>query len=260
MPNGFSSVHELTEEVLRGLGVKSSQVTQGYGYAKASAGYHAPVGFSPEGRRYSPCVDLTSRLIDADFIQRCWNAGLVAFSRNAASGWRGSAHIHAVHVGVRDKHGNCVIPSGPRSQIVDFLKEPPRNGLVGHATLRPYAPNANTQNELRAEYKAWVPDYATTVLSPDGSKVPCYAWMEGDQVVCEVAALLRYFGADVTGHQGAVSAKLKGCKLDLTAAQPYFDGRHWRGGVRGLWQALGNSGVEFEWSDDRISATVRLAY
>ncbi len=260
MAHGFSSVHEVTEATLRNLCLVSDDVVQGVGFANASAGYHEPVGVSPAGREYGTCVDLPASLINGEFLQRCWDAGLVAFARNAASGWSGSPHIHCVHVGLRDKDGVCRIRSGPRSQIVDFLKDPARDGLASHNLLRPYAPNASTQAEIRKQYMNWVPDYATRVNSPEGNQIVCYAWLEDDVVTCEVAAFLSYFDAKVVGNHLSVSAKLGGKMIDLSKCGLKFDGYHWRGSVRGMWEAVGNTGLDFKWSEDHRSTVVSLKY
>lgn len=227
MARGFPSLHPLTEQALRNLGVTSSQVTQGYGNAAASAGYHAAVGVA-DGRRFSHCVDLTAALIDRDFMLRLWEAGFVAFARvQGRNGWSGSSHIHAIHLGLTADDGKSHLLSGPRAQIVDFLKQPALNGLVGHARLSGYVPPASLQAELRRQYAAWLPDYPTRVLAPGGQQINCYAWLEDGQVTVEADAFCRWWGRDWTGTAANDQERVT------------FDGRFWRAPVRALAGAIG---------------------
>lgn len=245
MANGYKSLHPLTEQVLRNLGVTSGQVTQGYGSAPASAGYHAAVGVAG-GRKFSHCVDLTAALIDRDFMLRLWEAGFVAFARVQGRGWRGSSHIHAIHLGLTADDGKAHLLSGPRAQVVDFLKQPPLNGLVGHARLTGYVPPASLQAELRRQYAAWLPDYPTRVLAPGGQQINCYAWLEGGQVTVEADAFCRWWGRDWTGT------------IANDQAVVTFDGRFHRAPVRPLAEAIGLKIASYrrrgEWAE------VRLAY
>ena len=240
MASGFASVHPLTEQTLRELGVTDDQVTQGRGSAAASAGFHEPVGHFG-GRAYGTCVDLTHSLCTPDFLQHCWAAGLVAFDRSSATGWTGSAHIHAVHIGLRDDHGTCRLLDGPRHQVVDFLQVPPFDGLAGHNHyLRGFLPSFVIQSVVRASYQAWVPDEATSVFYNNASRVRCYAWYDGQSVTAEVRAFFEWFRCLVTWDQHGVTVhKQDGTQLDLSHAALVFDGRWWRGSLRGMAEALG---------------------
>lgn len=244
MARGFTSLHPLTEQALRNLGVKSAQVTQGWGSAAASAGYHEAVG-TCQGRRFSHCVDLSASLICKDFLSRLWEADFVAFARTG-SAWAGNEHIHAVHLGLTADDGQAHLLSGPRAQIVDFLKQPARNGLRRHGLLTNYAPPASLQAQLRKQYAAWLPDYPTRVLAPGGQQVQCCAWLEGGTVTVDRVAFCNWWGKDaaVVASSGKVT----------------HDGRFWREPIRELAQAIGIKVASFKWAFGRNSATVQLAY
>lgn len=252
MPSGYSSIHPLTEQALRNLGVTSSQVTQGYGSAPASAGYHTAVG-TADGRKFSHCVDLTAALISKDFMHKLWAAGFVAFARVQGRGWSGASHIHAIHLGLTADDGQPHLLSGPRAQIVDFLKQPPRSGLVGHALLTSYVPPAALQADLRRQYEGWLPDYPTRVLAPGQQQINCYAWLEAGQVTVDAYAFCKWWGM---ANSSAVSAVLKGLKpSDVT-----FDGRFWRAAVRPLAEGIGLNVVSYSFDKAKRWATVQIGY
>jgi hypothetical protein len=253
MARGYKSLHPLAEEVLRNLGVKSSQVSQGWGTAVASAGYHKPVGTS-QGRRFSHCVDLSPDLISSSFMDRLWEAGFVAFARD--DGWGGNRHIHAIHLGIVADDGKAHLLNGPRMQIADFLKAPPLDGLQGHNRLSGQVPNVSQQAELRRQYAAWLPDYPTRILAPGGQQINCYAWLEDDAVTVEMDSFLQWWGKTlkwwgntvgigyITEHGGSWSC----------------DGRFERATVRQLAQSIGLKIVSFKWAAGHNSATVQLSY
>ncbi len=86
-----------------------------------------------------------------------------------------------------------------------------------------------------------------------------YAWLEGDTTTCECRAFLEFWGAHVEGDSIHVRATLGGQALDLSRAAPTFDGRFWRGTVRGLAEAVGGlrgAACEPFGAGDRV----RLAY
>lgn len=248
MARGFKSLHPLTEEALRNLGVKSSQVSQGWGYASASAGYHNPVG-TYQGRRFSHCVDLSPGLISGAFMDRLWEAGFVAFAR--VERWGDNAHIHAIHLGLVADDGKPHLPSGPRMQIVDFLKAPPLDGLKWHRRLNGLVPNVSQQAELRRQYAAWLPDYPTRILAPGGQQINCYAWLEDDTVTVEVEAFCQWWGKP-RGWFGRT--------IGMQSIGAMTDGRFWRGPVRELAQSIGLKIVSFKWAPGHTSASVQLSY
>jgi len=256
MANGFKSVHPLTEEALRNLGVKSAQVTQGWGSAPASVGFHAAVG-TCQGRKYGPCVDLDWELADIDFLNRLWEAGFVAFDRCRMTGWSGAEHIHCIHIGLVDDAGHAHLPDGPRRQVVDFLKQPPRDGLAGHqGLLRGYLPTVAAQAELRKQYAGWLPDYPTAVLAPGGQQITCYAWMDGEAVTAEVTAFCNWWGVTVAQQTGMVC--VNGERKAVLATT--FDGRFYRAPVRAMAELLGLKVASYKLNAAKTAATVQLAY
>jgi len=254
MANGYTSLHPLSVEVLKQLGVKSGQVTQGWGSAPASVGFHEPVGRAG-GRKYGPCIDLTHSLSCPDFLQRLWEAGFAAFDRSGATGWSGAAHVHAIHLGLVDDAGKAHLPDGPRRQVVDFLKSPPINGMSGHTTrMKGYLPSAAVQAELRRQYAAWVPDYPTAVTFR-GNQIACYAWLgpEGT-VMAEITPFFRWWGCNVNGGG---DVQIHGQYTDVSGR--VFDGRFYRAPVRAMADLLGLS-VKFAWAADKRSCRVALDY
>lgn len=255
---GFVSCHPLTVEVLKHLGVKSDQVSQGIGNNSLSAGYHLAVG-KIAGKKFGVCVDLSYALADWDFLAEAWSCGLVAFSRN----WPGNEHLHCVHLDLLDDEHVMHLPDGPRQQVVDFLHMPKaHDGLKSHSTLGPFAPNAQQQAEVRRLYSQSVPDYPTRVLAPGKQQIACSAWLEGDTVTVNVKAFLAWWGCSVnTGVSGGpwIAATLKGDKLNLPACGLVFDGRFWRAPVRDLARLI-KLRPAFTWDKPRWSCAVQLAY
>jgi len=231
MPRGFKSVHPLTQQVLEQLGVTDDDVTQGWGDAPASAGYHAAEGFYA-GRRFSSCVDLSWRsdFCNPDWRSRAVAAGLCPFYRD----WTGNQHIHCVHVGLRDTKGRVTILDGPRMQIVDFTRG--LDGLVGHNKLTgPLAPTADERAFIRDKYAAWAPSYATAVYV-QGKRLRCYAWLTADAVTVEVRPVLEAMGftiLDVTGVEGLLLRDPSGERFRIAGGM-YRAGEFMRCPVREL--------------------------
>ena len=253
--NGYKSLHPLTEQVLRNLGIKSADVSQGWGSAKASAGYHAPVG-TCDGRKYSTCFDLRGHLIGKDTMYRLWESGCVAFARIHGNGWTGDSHIHAVHLGITDDDGHAHILSGPRAQVVDFLKDPPRSGLVGHALMQGIIPPASLQAELRQQYAAWLPDYPCRVLAPGGQQINCYAWLEGGQVTVETDSFCRWWGKDA----GWFGETIGYGHITERGGKWTSDGRFVRATVRQLAELMGLRVASYRFDKAKRYATVQIGY
>jgi GH25 family lysozyme M1 (1,4-beta-N-acetylmuramidase) len=252
MANGYASLHPVTEELLRLLGVTSAQVEQGWGYVEASAGYHAPVGIKA-GRKFSHCFDLSWDCNRPELLQHLVGSGVIPFVRN----WAGNRHLHCIHLGLTADDGQPHLLSGPRRQIKAFLENPPRDGLAGNGPLTGFVPSRAQQEELRGEYERWLPDFPTRVVAPGGQQIRCYAWLENDRVTCEVRPFMEWWGCTVSGDAQHVSAQLKGQTLNLSGAGLTFDGRFWRGQVRGLAQALG---LTLRYEHYAAYGVVRLGY
>ena len=256
MARGWDSIHPWMASALRELGVTEGQITQGWGYAPASANYHAPEGRTdkyPAGHPYSSCVDLSWSLRSQGFKDRMVAAGFCPFFRD----WAGNQHIHAVFVGARDGENKVRLLPGPRTQVVDYTRG--RDGLVGHDPLAgELAPTPEQREQVRVRYEAWAPQVGTRVYSPEGAWIPCYAFLERDAVRCEARAFLTWWGVYVTWRNGQMEATYRGQALDLSAAKLRLEGQFTRGEVRALGAALG-LGVEFDWAPDG-SATVRVEY
>ena len=162
MPRGFSSIHPDQERRLRAVGLKSSQITQGVGGVSASAGLHVPVG-TKGGRRFGWCIDLSVRDKHDAKAFRPTRAnfdalvahGFVPFYRSGGS-WAGNEHYHLVDVAWLKNDAGKVPNHGmlPRSQVEDFLKTPPRNGLRGHAPLsKAWSPTKSQQAVIRQIFR-----------------------------------------------------------------------------------------------------------
>lgn len=262
---GFAACHPLSVEVLKATGVTSGSVTQGWGDAKASAGYHKSVGLCG-GKKYSTCFDLAYDLATPLLIEQLGMAGIAAFVRN----WPGNQHIHCVQAALLDDNKRPLILDGPRSQLLDWMHSPDAlDGLVGHRRLSnsvPIAccPTPYLQAHLRHIYSAWLPDYPTKVLSPEGQQIVCYAWLGDGTVTADMVKFLTWWGCSVLTSKGGephqfFSAALNGKKIDLSRCNPVFDGRRWRGQVRGMAEAL-SLGVSFEWATGHYSCKVKLVY
>lgn len=257
MAKGYKSLHPLTAEVLQELGVPDKHVTQGYGNASASAGYHKAEGYY-KGRQFSSCVDLAWR---DDYVNPRWKsravaAGLVPFFRD----WPGNRHVHCVHVGLRTTNGSVAILDGPRMQIVDYTRG--LNGLVGHAKLRgELAPTAQERKAVLDVYKAWAPNYATTVYL-NGKRLPCYAWLHGltGRVMAEVRPLIEGLGGRIldTTSQGLLVRTPCGDLLNILGCQ--MCGDFLRGFVRDIVMGMSREGkvayAYVEDGPDRVDITV----
>jgi hypothetical protein len=259
MAHGYSSVHPRTAALLKELGVTDGQITQGYGNASASAGYHLAEGRTapaPAGHPYSSCVDLDYDLAwQPGFLGRLSMAGIAGFVRDTGS-FTDNHHIHAVHPGLLDEDGEVAILSGPRTQLIDYIHG--RDGLKGHQALQGrWKPVQAQKDAIAAVYNAWAPHVATRVYNAHGDWIPCYAFFELGTVRCEARPLLEALGATV-GWDGQMIATHDGKPLDLSNARLRLAVDFTRGDVRGLAEALGYK-VKFNWAADKNSAEVRLS-
>ncbi len=262
MSSGFASVHPIVEQALRQLDLTSTDVTQGVGYAAASAGFHEPVGECPRGRLYGPCVDLSWRVLDGREPQAVRDhllaSGAVPFFRCAETGWANSRHIHCVWLGLEDWQGVGHLPAGPRQQIVDATRG--LNGLAGHAPQKGpayYWPDAGQRERIAAQYEAWAPDIATRVYNAHGDWIPCYAFLAGDTVRVEARPLAEALGGRVKWGGIHFLLEYGGAVTELSATHPRVEGWFTRCDLRPLAEALGRR-VVFEWGPDHSYCVVRL--
>ncbi len=95
MASGFAACHPDQVKRLEALGLPSDSVTQGVGYASASAGTHGPVGVK-DGKPYAHCIDLSPNALpfQRSYFDKLVEQGLVPFPREV---WpSGGAHWHVV--------------------------------------------------------------------------------------------------------------------------------------------------------------------
>jgi len=252
MANGYDSLHPVQAEALKECGVPSHAVTQGWGYARASAGYHDPEG-TINGRRFSSCFDLSMSVVTPNLLNRLVQAAIAPFVRTRETGWGGSAHCHCVSVGLVGDTGKPTILPGPRSQIKDWCEG--QNGLRGH-DMQPHwqgwrqsrGAHLSQVADLRAHYEAWVPDYATAVYTL-ANRVPCYAWYEAleGKVRCDVRMFVGALGGYVTWDAEAGQAQAYdnyGKPIALPSGKVEVD--FFRASVRELGEAFGYE-VKFRW-------------
>ena len=255
MPGTFSACHPQQVATLKQLGVPSGDVTQGWGYARASAGYHNPEGLAAgDQRQFSSCFDLRALWARREPLNRLVQAGVVPFPRTAETGWRGSAHIHCITVGLRDYRGRVTILPGPRAQILDFIRG--LNGLVGHAAFTgSWVPSREQRQEIRQHYETWAPDLATSVYRGD-EQLYCYAWYESGVVRCDVRRLGEALGGRVTWtNNGAHLFADHGQEVRLLSGRLEVD--YYRANVREVAEAFGYE-VRFVALQDGAACRVTL--
>ena len=235
MARGWNSIHPQMAANLKNIGIKEWQITQGYGTAKASAGYHKPEG-TIDNHFYSSCVDLTWSIASIELKDRLIEAGFCPFFRE----WTGNYHIHAVFVGAKDGYGKVRILPGPRMQIIDYING--KDGLVGHNMLvGKYAPNAEQRLQIKRQYEAWAPHVNTKVFSSTGSQINCYAFMEpyASKTRCEVRSFYEWWGVKVFWDGSKIACSYKDKLLDTSKAEIKIEGSFARGNIRQLAEALG---------------------
>lgn len=248
MANGFCSIHPATEHKLRALGLTSGAVTQGYGSAAASAGFHEAVG-TIDGHPWSPCFDLSHYDVPFDraSLSRLVDAGFAAFGRNSANGWGGVEHWHCIDVCL-----GRLLP-GVETQVHDFCNG--RSGLAGHhAFTGPLAPDKSQQQAIREVFLSGKPRVPVTVLDTIGRPIPCYGFIEDDTSRVEVRPMVEHCGGVVTSPR---TFTIGGITTDFEKARPEVSGDFLRADLRGLASSLG-LGIEFAMDADGRAATVRL--
>jgi len=241
---GWKSIHPLMEEGLKNCGIKEEDITQGWGFASASNGFHAPEGWI-DGHKFSSCVDLTWRVASVQLKSRLVEAGFCPFFRD----WPGNMHIHCVFVGAKDARGKVTILPGPRMQIIDFING--KNGLASHKPITGvYAPTADEREQIKEQYAKWAPHYATRVLTGDGRQIKCYAFYDNSNVRCEIKSFLLAYGYPMYMEGNKVYVILRnGKKESLDHCRPRLEGGQFvRGDIRPLAETIGKS-VTFQWKD-----------
>ena len=262
MAHGISTTHPLTAKKLLECGFAEGDVTQSYGSADASAGFHEPSGYV-DGEPYSDCFDLHFESVTEKRRDRLVAAGVCVFPRYVPW-WTKDHHVHCIDVGLTDDGGECCILSGPRQQIVDFcVAAPPRNGLAGHAqwpAAMEWKPSPVEQHRIAAAYQVWVPDFATKVFGPAGNWLPCYAWFEAalGQVTCEVRALVEGLGWTVGDATEATTTIVAPAEThDPPAIVPSYRAADFnRAKVRDVATALG---LDCDFEPNDYYAIVRLS-
>lgn len=246
--NGFESIHPLTTHKLQALGLPSDAVTQGYGTATASAGFHESVG-EVDGHGWSPCIDLSPRYVPygRTWLSHLVDAGLAAFARNGDNGWYGSEHWHCIDVAL----GHLL--EGVETQVHDFCNG--RNGLASHGHFYgPLAPDASQQQSIREVYLNADPRLPAKVVSPSGLVIPCYGFAEDDVTRVEVRPLIEFVGGTVIDLS---HYSLGGEVTSIASANPAISGDFLRADLRALASSLA-LGVEFAVDEDGMAATARL--
>lgn len=260
MASGYKSTHPMTEELLKTLGIPDSAVSQGWGSAKASAGFHQPEG-KAGGRKYSSCFDLRWNSLTETTRDRLTVGGVCVFPRD----WAGNQHHHCVHVGLRDDKGQCKLLPGPRQQIIDYTIG--RSGLAGHGPWQgKWRPDAIERAAIQEAYAAWVPDIVTRVYLPNGKSPTVYAFLEGTgakrTVTCEARAFVEALGGRILeASQAWLNVRLAdGKQIEIDGGKLagwYVAGEFLRAPVRQIAEAMGY-GVTFEWAEGKSSVKVLL--
>ena len=246
--NGFKSIHPNTEATLWSLGLPSDAVTQGYGSAAASAGFHESVG-TIDGHGWSPCVDLSPSFVPYNrlWLSHLVDAGFAAFARNADNGWYGSEHWHCIDVAL----GHLL--EGVETQVHDWCNG--RDGLASHRFWSgPLAPDKSQRESIREVYLRSDPRLPVRVVSPSGIIIPCYGFTEGNVARVEVRPLVEFVGGTVLDMS---HYSLGGEVTSIASANPAISGDFLRADLRALASSLA-LGVEFAMDADGRAATVRL--
>jgi hypothetical protein len=255
--SGFQSVHPKMEQALRGIGIEDRHISQGWGYAKASSGYHSPVGWV-DGHRYSTCVDLRTTIgCNADMKSRLVAAGFAPFFRLGGS-WKknDNEHVHCVYV------GDLPLLPGPHQQAEDYARG--LNGLVGHDLMTgPLSPSEEERAVVSTALETHVPHVAVSVLDPKGNSIRCYAYLERvrwsglDKVRCEVRPFVQYWGGVILDQK---TFSYKGKTIQLSPASPRLSGNFLRANVAELARMLGLRVSDFSFRDNNSRATLKLSY
>lgn len=197
MARGFASVHPSSKARLEAAGVKSWQVTQGWGYASASAGTHAPVGHY-QGAKFGHCIDIS---MDYQPTREHFDAlveqGFAPFVRL----WPGNKHWHIIDAsglpadnGRRPNHLGLV-----NSQLRDWCRG--LNGLRDHGKVSPNWNPTEAQRQFIRDIWYKHRDFGAIrprIIGPSGNEIDCGARIEGGSMVGRVAPILDALGVGRT--------------------------------------------------------------
>jgi hypothetical protein len=255
---GFASIHPRTQERLEHLGVKDWHVTQGVGYAAASAGTHKPVG-KCAGRAFGHCVDLDYKLADRTFFDEAAAAAILVFCRDGAA-WRGNEHLHCVDISALLDDNGSVPDMRELVQVQAWDWIAGRTGLVGHARERAAWRRTDGQAEfargvLERDERARVAEVRLLRPGRRALAVDCVAFLVGAETRCELRPMAEALGGQVVWRAGSASVLIAGALVDLGAARVRLEGQFSRCGLRALCEAMG-AAVEAEWVAGRLVVEV----
>lgn len=227
MASGYNSIHPIMAKNLGNIDVPSAKVTQGWGYAEASAGFHSPEGWIKDNygtHRYSSCVDLSASLgFTSELKSRLISAGFCPFFRN----WSGNKHIHCVY------NIFPTILSGPKTQIVDYFNG--KNGLVGHAPMTGELAPTDAERQIVKAAFLGSNGHNTVTVKIDDNIIDCYAFMEKVQgnsneiTRCELRTFVEYFDGVILSD---TLIKYDGKTLNYTVSNPQLEGDFTRVNLR----------------------------
>ena len=189
MARGFAAVHPYQEERLRSVGVRDQQVSQGYGYARLSAGSHKPVG-EMDGRRYGYAIDLSASYAPTRaHFNALAAAGFAPFWRD----WSGNEHWHIVDLAwIKDDAGKVRGHNGVlRGQVASFLATPARDGLRSNRRLSSaWTPTKSQQRFLRDIFEnghpvTQEPTLVKVIRKSTGEVVTTHRMVPGGDHVCD---------------------------------------------------------------------------
>jgi len=233
MASGYKSTHPVMAKNLKNINIPSEKVTQGFGFAKASVGFHSPEGWVDDEyghHQYSSCVDLSASLgFTAELKSRLVAAGFCPFFRN----WEGNRHIHCVYVGL------STVLDGPKSQIMDYYNG--LDGLVGHRKLTGKLSPSNSEKAIiKAAFNASDGHNTVKVMLND-QEIHCYAFMgkvpgtPREVTRCELRPFVEYFKADILDGKHLL---YKGKTIDFSNCNPQLEGQFTRVDLRSIAHLL----------------------
>lgn len=242
MASGFKT-HPIIVNALKEIGIKEWQVTQTYGNAAASSGFHLAEG-NYNGQLYSSCTDLSISVLNKKNIDLLIEAGFCPYARIGAK-WNNNEHIHTIFVGLKDSNGKITIKPGPKQQIISWYKG--YDGLVGNNKYSgSYAPTEEQKQQIKQQFNSWSTHISTDVfyinkISNRNNEINCYAFLENEigKVRCDIQAFYNWFNIKTTITQNKIIAWKNDKQIDLTIVKPKKEGWFWRGNLAELAKTIG---------------------